>query len=96
MGSYNLFSQAVILDRTVFLSGVLGMEPTTNKLVEGGAAGEARQALKNIGEILKAADSSYEKVVKSTILLNDIADFQAINEVYKECNNYRRIEFVTR
>lgn len=70
----------------MFLSGVLGMEPTSNKLVDGGAVGEARQALKNIGAILTEAGSSYEKVVKTTILLNNIADFQAVNEVYKECN----------
>lgn len=80
------FSQAVVLDRTVYLSGVLGMEAGSSGLVEGGAADQARQALKNIGYILEEAGSSYEKVVKSTILLNDIADFGAVNEVYKECN----------
>lgn len=80
------FSQAVVLDRTVFVSGVLGMDAKTNKLVDGGAIEEARQALKNIGAILDAAGSSYEKVVKTTILLNDIGDFGAVNEVYKECN----------
>lgn len=80
-----IFSQAVVLDRTLFVSGVLGMDVSTNKLVDGGAVEEARQALKNIGAILEEADSSYEKVVKTTILLNDIADFGAVNEVYKEC-----------
>lgn len=80
------FSQAIVWDRTVFVSGVLGMDANTNKLVDGGAPEEARQALKNIGAILDAAGSSYEKVVKTTILLNDIGDFGAVNEVYKECN----------
>lgn len=61
------------------------MDKNTNKLVDGGAAAEARQALKNIGFILEAAESSYDKVVKSTILLNNIDDFGAVNEVYKEC-----------
>lgn len=75
----------MVLDRTVFLSGVLGMDAKTNKLVDGGAVEEARQALKNIGFILEAAGSSYEKVVKTTILLDNIADFGAVNEVYKEC-----------
>lgn len=62
------------------------MEPHATKLVDGGVVEEARQALKNIGAILAAAGSSYEKVVKSTILLDSISDFQAVNEVYKECN----------
>lgn len=61
------------------------MSKETNKLVDGGVAAEARQALKNIGYILEEAGSSYEKIVKSTILLNNIDDFGAVNEVYKEC-----------
>lgn len=61
------------------------MEPQATTLVAGGAVPEARQALKNIGAILAAAGSSYEKVVKTTILLNNIGDFQGVNEVYKEC-----------
>lgn len=61
------------------------MDAATNKLVDGGAPAEARQALKNIGYILEEAGSSYEKVVKSTIMLNNIDDFGAVNDVYKEC-----------
>lgn len=61
------------------------MDKNTNKLVEGGAAAEARQALKNIGYILEAADSSYDNIIKNNIFLNDINDFGAVNEVYKEC-----------
>lgn len=75
----------MVLDRTVYISGCLGMKPQETKLVDGGAVAEARQALKNIGAILTAASSSYEKVVKTTILLDDIADFQGVNDVYKEC-----------
>ncbi|KAJ8924545.1 hypothetical protein NQ315_000693 [Exocentrus adspersus] len=76
-------SQAVVVDNLVFLSGVLGMD-TNMKLVEGGTAAEARQALKNIGHILEAAGSSYKNVIKNTVMLNDIKDFAAVNEVYKE------------
>ncbi|CAH0546427.1 unnamed protein product [Brassicogethes aeneus] len=78
------YNQAVVWNNTVFASGVLGMNKETMKLVPGGAAEEARQALKSIGHILEAAGSSYTKVVKSTIMLNDINDFAAVNEVYKE------------
>ncbi|XP_043256373.1 2-iminobutanoate/2-iminopropanoate deaminase [Colletes gigas] len=81
VGPYN---QAVLVDRTVYLSGVLGMDIKSQKLVEGGAAAEARQALINMGHILKEAGSGYDKVVKTTILLNNINDFAGINEVYKE------------
>ncbi|XP_076639789.1 reactive intermediate imine deaminase A homolog UK114 [Colletes latitarsis] len=81
VGPYN---QAVLVDRTVYLSGVLGMDIKSQKLVEGGAAAEARQALINMGHILKEAGSDYDKVVKATILLNNINDFAGVNEVYKE------------
>lgn len=74
----------MLLDKTLYVSGVLGMD-TNAKLVEGGAAAEARQALKNLGYILEEAGSSYAKVVKSTIFLNDINDFSHVNDVYKEC-----------
>lgn len=55
------------------------------KLVDGGAAEEARQALKSLGHILEEAGSSYDKVIKSTVLLKDIQDFASVNDVYKEC-----------
>ncbi|XP_003699786.1 reactive intermediate imine deaminase A homolog UK114 [Megachile rotundata] len=81
VGPYN---QAVLVDRTLYLSGVLGLNVKTQKLVEGGAVAEARQALINMGHILKEAGSNYDKVVKTTILLQNIDDFAGINEVYKE------------
>ncbi|XP_031830655.1 reactive intermediate imine deaminase A homolog UK114 [Nomia melanderi] len=81
VGPYN---QAVLINRTVYLSGVLGVDTETQKLVDGGTIAEARQALINMGHILKEAGSSYDKVVKTTIFLNDINDFAGVNEVYKE------------
>lgn len=75
-----------MVNNLVFLSGVLGMDKDTLKLVDGGIKTEAKQALKNIGYILEAAGSSYENVIKNTVMLNDINDFGAVNEVYKECN----------
>ncbi|XP_012259999.2 rutC family protein UK114 isoform X2 [Athalia rosae] len=78
------YNQAILVDRTVYLSGVLGLDKNTGKLVGNGAAGEARQALINMGHILAAAGSSFEKVIKTTILLDNIDDFSVINEVYKE------------
>ncbi|TFK05379.1 ceroid-lipofuscinosis neuronal protein 6 [Platysternon megacephalum] len=56
MGPY---SQAVLIDRTMYIAGQLGMDPSSGQLVPGGAKEEAKQALKNIGEILKAAGCDY-------------------------------------
>lgn len=55
------------------------------KLADGDFSNEARQALINLGTVLKAADSSYEKVVKATVFLNDLNNFNDFNTVYKEC-----------
>ncbi|XP_044736325.1 rutC family protein UK114 [Chrysoperla carnea] len=78
------YNQAIVADRTVYVSGCLGVDKDTGKLVGGGIQSEARQALKNLGHVLDAAGSSYEKVVKTSLFLNDINDFSAVNEVYKE------------
>jgi 2-iminobutanoate/2-iminopropanoate deaminase len=56
----------------------------TKDLAEGGAEGQAEQALKNMGAILKAAGADYKDVVKTTVLLADIADFGAVNTIYGE------------
>ena len=78
------YNQAVIWDRTAYISGVLGLDKDTMKLVPGGIEAETRQALKNLGQVLEAADSSYEKVIKATILLHDMKDFATVNKVYTE------------
>ncbi|XP_023012370.1 reactive intermediate imine deaminase A homolog UK114 [Leptinotarsa decemlineata] len=78
------YNQAVVFNDVVYLSGVVGMNANTNKLVDGGAAAEAQQSLKNIGHILEAAGSSYANVLKSTIMLRNIDDFGPVNEVYKQ------------
>ncbi|KAH8233958.1 hypothetical protein KR032_005018 [Drosophila birchii] len=84
VGPYN---QAVVADRTVYVSGCLGLDKDTLKLVSGGATEQAEQALKNLEALLKAADSGVNKVVKNTVFLKDINDFGAINEVYKKVFN---------
>ena len=77
------YSQAVLVDRTMYISGQLGMDPASGQLVPGGVAEEAKQALTNIGEILKAAGYDFTNVVKATVLLADINDFSTVNDVYK-------------
>ena len=76
------YSPAIRFGHFVFTSGQIGLDPKTGKLVPGGVAAEAKQALENIGTLLKAAGTSYGKVVKTTLFLKDIADFAAVNEVY--------------
>ncbi|XP_018567161.1 rutC family protein UK114-like [Anoplophora glabripennis] len=78
------YNQGVILDSTMYVSGVLGLEKETMKIVEGDVTTETRQALRNLGYILQAGNSSYDKVVKSTIFLSDLNDFAAVNDVYRE------------
>ncbi|CAL8286976.1 unnamed protein product [Merluccius merluccius] len=78
------YSQAVVVDRTMYISGQLGMDPASGQLVEGGVQAQTKQALVNMGEILKAATCSYDNVVKTTVLLADMNDFTKVNDVYKQ------------
>ncbi|MEL7570551.1 MAG: RidA family protein [Eubacteriaceae bacterium] len=78
------YSQAVIAGNTLYISGQLGIDPAVSKLVEGGVIAQAHQALKNMGAILKEAGYSYDDVVKTTVLLNDIGDFVEVNKVYMQ------------
>ncbi|KAG1947125.1 RidA family protein [Pimephales promelas] len=79
-----IYSQAVLVDRTMYISGQLGMDVASGQLVAGGVQAQAKQALINMGEILKAAGCGYENVVKATVLLVDINDFNNVNDVYKQ------------
>ncbi|XP_068591749.1 2-iminobutanoate/2-iminopropanoate deaminase-like isoform X2 [Cebidichthys violaceus] len=84
LGEKSKWSQAVLVDRTMYISGQLGMNPASGQLVEGGVQAQTRQALVNMGEILKVAGCSYENVVKTTVLLADMNDFTSVNDVYKQ------------
>jgi reactive intermediate/imine deaminase len=78
------YSQAVKVQCSslVFCSGQIALDPDKGELVGATAAEQCRQAMKNLGEVLKAAGADFSKVVKTTILLADMADFKAVNEVY--------------
>ncbi|XP_020033108.1 2-iminobutanoate/2-iminopropanoate deaminase isoform X1 [Castor canadensis] len=78
------YSQAVQVDRTIYISGQVGIDPASGQLVPGGVMEETKQALTNIGEILKAAGCDFTNVVKTSILLADINDFGTVNEIYKQ------------
>jgi len=76
------YSQAVEVNGTLYISGQIPLVPETMKVVEGGIQEQTEQVLKNIGAILSEGGYNYSDVVKSTCLLNDIANFKGMNEVY--------------
>ncbi|GAP06951.1 MAG TPA: RidA family protein [Anaerolinea thermolimosa] len=78
------YSPAVKGGGLVFIAGQLGMDPATGNLVEGGIEAETRQALTNLKHLVEAAGSSMDQVVKVTVFLRDIQDFQKMNSVYAE------------
>jgi 2-iminobutanoate/2-iminopropanoate deaminase len=76
------YSQAVMAGDNLFISGQLPIDPTTSKFVSDDVAEQTEQCLKNMGAILEEAGLTYDNVVKTTVLLADIKDFAAMNEVY--------------
>jgi 2-iminobutanoate/2-iminopropanoate deaminase len=78
------YSQAIKIDNLTYTAGQLGMDPQTGKLVEGGIQAQTRQALTNLQAVLEAAGTSMRNVIKTTVFLQDINDFKAMNQVYAE------------
>ena len=76
------YSQAIEANGFIYASGQLPINPATGAFPEGGIKEQTRQSLLNAQAILKEAGSDLNKVVKATVLLADIADFAAMNEVY--------------
>jgi 2-iminobutanoate/2-iminopropanoate deaminase len=77
------YSQAIIANGFVFVSGQGPIDPKTGKIILGDIKNQTRLVLDNIANILKAAGSSFDKAVKCSVFLRDIRDFEAMNEVYK-------------
>lgn len=76
------YSQAIVAEDFVFVSGQIGLDPKTGKMVEGGIVEQTEQVMKNLEAILKASKSDFDNVVKATIFLADINDFAKVNEIY--------------
>jgi 2-iminobutanoate/2-iminopropanoate deaminase len=76
------YSQAIQVGNFVFTSGQIPIDPQTGAFVEGGIAEQTEQVLRNLAEVLRAAGTSLEAVVKTTVFLADMNDFAAMNEVY--------------
>jgi len=76
------YSQAVIHNGIVYLSGQIAIDPATNQLIEGDVVAQTHRVLTNLKAVLEAAGSSLESVLKTTVFLKEMADFPKMNEVY--------------
>jgi 2-iminobutanoate/2-iminopropanoate deaminase len=81
-GAIGPYSQAVRNGPFLFLSGQLGMDPATGALVAGDVADQTKQAMLNVKAVLNAAGVDLQSVVKTTVFLVEMADFNVMNEVY--------------
>jgi 2-iminobutanoate/2-iminopropanoate deaminase len=76
------YSQAIKAGNLLFVSGQVPIDPATGNLVDGDISTQTHRVFRNIGEILKAAGTSFDAVVRSTVYLQDMNDFAKMNEVY--------------
>ena len=75
------YSQAIEVNGTVYTSGIIPVVPATGEIPEGSVA-QAQQAFENLSNLLEAAGTGMDKVVKTTVFIKEMNDFAAINEVY--------------
>ena len=78
------YSQAIEAGDFVFVAGEKGLDPKTNKVVEGGMAAETRQTLENVKAILEAGGLGMDRVVRTVVYMTDLSKFAEMNEVYAE------------
>ena len=78
------YSQAIVAGNIVFTAGQIGLEPGAGEIVMGGVGAETRRVLDNLAAVLEEAGASFDRVVKTTIYLTDMADFAEVNEIYAE------------
>ncbi|MGH9961328.1 MAG: RidA family protein [Pyrinomonadaceae bacterium] len=77
------YSQAIVAGEFVFAAGQIGVDPHTGEFAGSGIEDQAEQILRNLSAVLEAAGTDLSQVVKTTVFLADIADFNAMNEVYR-------------
>src|ERR1700730_8978990 len=76
------YSQAVRVGSTIYCAGQIPLDPKSGQLVSGGIDAQTRRVLENITAVLKAEGLTFENIVKTTIFLVDLGDFQTVNEIY--------------
>jgi 2-iminobutanoate/2-iminopropanoate deaminase len=78
------YSQAVIVDNFIFISGTLGMSIQTGNLVEGGIESETKQVFANLKAVLESANLSLDNIVKTTVYMTDLSKFTEMNNIYNQ------------
>lgn len=76
------YSQAVVYNNIVYCSGQIALDPKTMEIVDGGIEAQSKQVMKNMEEVLLEAGTSFSKVIKCSIFLDDMNDFGTVNEIY--------------
>lgn len=76
------YSQALLVDGTLYCSGQIPIVPETGAILTGDIESQAKQVMKNIEAVLQQADYSWKDVIKTMIFLTDLGDFQKVNEIY--------------
>ena len=76
------YSQAIKINKMVFLSGQIAIDPKTQQFIDGDIETQTRRVLDNLKSVVEASGSSLENVVKTTIYLTDMNDFSKVNEIY--------------
>lgn len=90
IGPYN---QAVLSGNTLYVSGAIAIDPKNGNMIQTDIEAETHQVMKNLGEILKAANMDYTNIVKTTIFVTDLGNFAKINGVY---GSYFKSDFPAR
>ncbi len=78
------YSQAIKVGNSVYCSGQVGLDPKTMQLVAGGLKAEAEQMFRNLAAVVKAAGGDFSSIVKLTIYLTDMNDFQTVNQIMEQ------------
>lgn len=76
------YSQAVVHNNILYCSGQIGLDPESMKIVKGGVEAETHRVMKNLEQLLLEAGTSFSKVLKCSIFLDDMNNFAAVNEIY--------------
>jgi 2-iminobutanoate/2-iminopropanoate deaminase len=79
----SVFSPAIVAGELVFTSGQIGIDPKTSQMVEGGFEAQAEQVLRNLASVLDAAGSDMTQVLKTTVFLADMDNYNKMNEIYR-------------
>ena len=78
-----IFSPAIVAGDLVFTSGQIGVDPKTGQIVEGGIEAQTEQVFRNLAAVLEAAGSNVDHILKATVFLADMADYNVMNELYR-------------